>query len=154
METLGVIGLVDNIIQFVDFGSKLISKSVQLYQSSDGVLTEIITTETVTNHLIQLNSKLKNAANATGDKALETLCKSCSAVAAELLGALNKLKVHGKKERWKSMRKALRSLWSKEKIQEIEKRLASFREELNLHIAVDLRCGNMLMCGGSHSNEV
>ena len=82
METLAVIGLVGNIVQFVDFGSKLISKSVQLYQSSDGVLTENINTETATNHLIRLNSKLENAANAGGDKALETLCKSCSAVAA------------------------------------------------------------------------
>jgi len=54
----------------------------------------------------------------------------------------------GKKEEWESMRKALRSLWSKEKIQEIEKRLASFREELNLHIVVDLRCVNRLICGG------
>lgn len=90
METLAVIGLVGNIVQFVDFGSKLILKSVQLYQPGDGVLTVNIDTETATNHLIRLNSKLENAANATGDKALETLCKLCSAVATELLGALNK----------------------------------------------------------------
>jgi hypothetical protein len=148
MEALAVIGLVGNIVQFVDFGSKLISKSVQLYQSRDGVLTENINTETATNRLVRLSSKLENAANATGDKALESLCESCSAVAAELLGALDQLKMHGEKEKWKSMRKALRSLWSKEKIQEIEKRLASFREELNLHIIVDLRYVNRLMCGG------
>jgi hypothetical protein len=140
METLAVIGLVGNIVQFVNFGSKLISKSVQLYQSSDGVLTENINKETATTHLIRLNSRLENAANATGDKAIEALCKSCSAVAVELLGALDILKVHGENEKWKSMRKALRSLWSKEKIQDIEKRLASFREELNLHVVVNLRC--------------
>ena len=39
MEILAVIGLVGNIAQFVDFGSKLISKSIQ---SRDGVLTENI----------------------------------------------------------------------------------------------------------------
>jgi hypothetical protein len=37
------------------------------------------------------------------------------------------------------MRKALQNVWSKEEIQEAEKRLAGFREELNLHVAVDLR---------------
>lgn len=37
------------------------------------------------------------------------------------------------------MRKALRSVWSKEKTEGIEKRLAGFRDELNLHIVVDLR---------------
>jgi hypothetical protein len=145
MEALAVIGLVGNIVQFVDFGSKLISKSIQLYQSSDGVLTENINMETATNHLFRLNNKLENAANSTGDKALQALCKSCGTVADELLGALDKLKVHEEKKKWKSMRKALRSLWSKEKIQEIEKQLASFREELNLHIVVDLRCVKRLM---------
>jgi hypothetical protein len=145
METLAVIGLVGNIVQFVDFGSRLISKSIQLYQSGDGVLTENANTETAANHLIQLSNKLENAANTTSDKALHALCRSCGVVAVELLGALDKLKVQGKKGKWKSMRKALRSLWSKEKIQEIEKQLEGFREELNLHIVVDLRCVNRLM---------
>jgi hypothetical protein len=144
METLAVIGLIGNIVQFVDFSGKLISKSIQLYQSSDGVLTENINTETATNHLIRLNNKLENAANATGDKALHSLCKSCGVVAVELLRTLDKLKVEGEKKKWKSTRKALRSLWSKEKIQGIEKQLTSFREELNLHIVVDLRCVSRL----------
>jgi hypothetical protein len=52
--------------------------------------------------------------------------------------------VHGGKEKGKSIRKALRSLWSREKVQEIEKRLEYFREELNLYIVVDLRCVNRL----------
>src|SRR5579871_2386662 len=99
MEVLAVIGLVGNLFQLVNFCSRLISKSVQLYQDSDGVLTEDITTETATNDLILLNSKLENAANVTGDKALEDLCKSCSAVATELLAALDKLKVHQGKEK-------------------------------------------------------
>lgn len=145
METLAVISLVGNVVQFVDFSSKLISKSVQPYQTSDCVLTENINTEMATNHLILLNSKLENAASTIGDKALEVLCKSCSAVAVELLGTLDKLKVHGGKEKWKSMRQAVRSLWSEEKIQDIERRLASFREELNLHVIVDLRRVSRLM---------
>ena|SRR2546423_7114344 len=144
MEALTVVSLVGILIQFVDFGSTLISKSIQLCQYSDGVLAENVNTETATNDLILLNNKLEKAANATGDTALEALCKSCSAVAVELLGALDKLKVHGEKEKWKSMRKALRSVWSKEKIQGIEKQLASFREELNLHVIVGLRCVNKL----------
>ena len=53
--------------------------------------------EAATHRLIRLNSKLEKAAITTGDRALETLCKSCSAVGVELLGALDKLKVHGEK---------------------------------------------------------
>ena len=139
METLAAIGLVGNIVQFVDFSSKLISKTVQLYRSGDGTLTEITDAETATNHLVLLSNKLKSTANTTGDPALEDLCRSCNTVAVDFLGALDKLKVQGRQGKWRSMRKALQNVWSKEEIQEAEKRLASFREELNLHVAVDLR---------------
>jgi hypothetical protein len=74
MEPLVAIGLVGNIVQFVDFSSKLISKTAE-----------------------------------------------------------------GGKSKWKSFRKALRSVWSKEKVLEIERRLSTFRDEINLRIVVDLR---------------
>jgi hypothetical protein len=140
MEALAIIGLVGNIVQFVDFSGKLISKSTELYRSSEGALAENIDIEMATNHLVLLNSKLKDAAAATGDSALENLCKSCNTAAEKLLAALAKVKVNGQQQKWKSMRKALRSVWSKEEIGELERRLSKFREELNLHIVVDLRC--------------
>ncbi len=45
----------------------------------------------------------------TGDSALESPCKSCGTAADELLVALDKVKVNGKQDKWKSIRKALRS---------------------------------------------
>jgi hypothetical protein len=145
METLAIIGLVGNIIQFVDYSGKLISKSTELYRSSEGALAENIDTETATNHLVLLNSKLQNAATTTGDSALESLCKSCGTVADQLLAALDKVKVKGKQDKWKSIRKALQSVWSKKEIEELERRLARLKEELNLHIVVGLRYIRMLV---------
>ena len=139
MDTLAIIGLVGNIVQFIDFSGKLIAKSTELYRSSEGALAENIDAETATNHLVLLNNKLKDAATASSDDALKRLCKSCKSTANELLAALNKVKLNGKQDRWKSIRKALRSVWSKEKIYKLEGRLARFREELNLHVVVDLR---------------
>jgi molecular chaperone GrpE (heat shock protein) len=140
METLATIGLVGNIVQFVDFSGKLISKSSQLYRSGKGALAENVDTETAAKDLVLLNNKLKDAATITGDRALESLCESCNAVADELLAALDKVKVKGKQQKWKSIRKALRNVWSKEEIEELERRLAKFRELLNLHVVTDLRC--------------
>jgi urease accessory protein UreF len=145
METLAIIGIVGNIVQFVDFTGKLISKSTELYRSSEGALAENIDTKTATNHLVLLNSKLQNAATTAGDSALESLCKSCGTAADELLAALDKVKVKGKQDKWKSIRKALRSVWSKEEIEELERRLARLKEELNLHVVVGLRCVRMLI---------
>jgi hypothetical protein len=154
MDPLTIIGLVGNIVQLVDFSGKLISKSTELYQSSEGALAENIDTETVTNHLVLLNNKLKNAATTTGDSALERLCKSCGTAADELLAALDNVKVKGKQTKWKSMRKALRSVWSKEEIKELERRLARLREELNLHVTVDLRSVLVLLGIGYADNSL
>jgi hypothetical protein len=145
METLAVIGLVGNIVQFVDYSGKLISKSTELYRSSEGALAENIDTETATNHLVLLNSKLQNAAATTGDSTLESLCKSCGTAADQLLAALDKVKVKGKQDKWKSIRKALQSVWSKKEIEELERRLARLKEELNLHVVVGLRYIRMLV---------
>ena len=134
-----MIGLIANVFQFIDFGGKLIAKSTELYRSSEGALAENIDVETATNHLLLLNSKLKDAATTAGDNALKSLCESCKSTADELLAALNEVKVNGEQDRWKSIRKALRSVWSKEKICELEGRLARFREELKLHSIMDLR---------------
>lgn len=139
METIAAIGLVGNIVQFVDFSAKLISKSTQLYHSSRGALPENADIETVTRHLVQLSSKLNEPATSTNDGALESLCESCNIVAEQLLKALDKVKVNGQKTKWKSIRKALQIVWSKEEIGELERRLGRFREELNSHVVADLR---------------
>ncbi|CZR62563.1 uncharacterized protein PAC_12460 [Phialocephala subalpina] len=139
MEILATIGLVGNIIQFVDFSAKLISKSAQLYQSSKGALEENIDIETATNRLILLNNKIKDSATTAGDQSLESLCKSCSTVTIELLAALDKVKVRGKQQKRESISKALQTIYGKEKINKLERQLAEFRQELNLHLTVDLR---------------
>jgi hypothetical protein len=97
-------------------------------------------TETATNRLILLNDKLKDAVTCTSNRTLRDLCESCNTVARELLVALDKVKVRGEQRKWKSVRKALRSVWSKEDVEGLEQRLARFREELSLHVTVDLRC--------------
>jgi arginyl-tRNA synthetase len=153
MDALAIIGLVGNVVQFIDFGGKLIAKSTELYQSSEGALAENIDIETTINHLVLLTSKLKDTATTTSDDALRRLCESCKSTADELLTALKKCKVSGKQDRWKSIRKALRSVWSKEKILELEGRLARFKEELNLHIIVDLRCVDILP-GNNCANHI
>ena len=140
MEPLVAIGLVGNIVQFVDFTSKLITKTAEGYRSADGALVDNARLEAATNDLLALNDQIDcNATTGSTDPALLSLCSSCNDVAKELLAALSKLKAEGGKSKWKSFRKALRSVWSKEKVLEIERQLSNFRDEINLRIVVDLR---------------
>lgn len=139
MESLAVIGLIGNVVQFVDFSGKLISRSTELYHSLDGALAENVDIETTTKHLTVLSKKLKDDAITVGDGALQKLSLACQKAAIDLLAALDKVKVKNRQQRWESIRKALRSVWSKEEIKELEQRLAKFKEELSLHIIVQLR---------------
>jgi len=139
MEALAAIGLVGNIVQFVDFGGRLIAESIELCHSNDGALAENVDIETATKHLVVLIKKLKDDAIIAGDGALQNLSNLCRNAAIDLLVALDKVKVKNRQQRWSSIRKALRSVWSKEEIRELGQRLVKFKEELNLHVVVQLR---------------
>ena len=140
LDPLTAIVLVGNIVQFVDFGLKIFSKARQVHKSSTGTLPEEVDIERIAADLIELTTSLQAAESlALGDTALENLCVACNEVANELLTVLGKLNASGTPTKWKSVRKALRSIWSKEKMRELEKRLACFRAELTFRIVVDLR---------------
>jgi len=140
LEPLATIGLVSSIVQFVDFSSKILSNTKKFYRSADGTLEENNNAEHVTKRLVELSTSLQTSASSSnGSEALQKLCKECNEVAEELFEALEKLKVDGANGKWKCVRKALKSVCCKEKIDGIQNRLASFREEMNLHIVVDLR---------------
>ena len=96
MDTLAIVGLIGNVVQFIDFSGKLIANSTELYRSSKGALAQNIDAETAMNHLVLLNNKLKDAATIASDSALKRLCELCKSIADELLIALNKVKVNGK----------------------------------------------------------
>jgi hypothetical protein len=89
-----------------------------------------------------LNPKIKDRLelpSTAQEQALKDLCIGCDEVAPELIGGLEKLKVQGKKTKWKSMRQALKSVWSKDRIKAISNRLSNFRDQLNLSVLVSLR---------------
>ncbi|KAF9890136.1 hypothetical protein FE257_006297 [Aspergillus nanangensis] len=141
MEALAAIGLVGNILQFVDFSSKLVKDSRQLYQSQDGYLVEYADIEKVTADLKVLNAKVQDQnkpGGATGDDGLRDICRSCDQIADELLSSLNKIKVKDKRNKWQSIQVALRACLSKNEIKTLEDRLARFKQELNLRISVGL----------------
>jgi hypothetical protein len=61
------------------------------------------------------------------------------ATASELLDVIVGLSVQGTNTKCKSMRKAIKSLWGKENVQELEKRLKILMDEVNLHILIAVR---------------
>lgn len=138
MDPITAVSLVGTIVQLVGLSIKIVSKPTVLYRSGRGMLTENAQIETATEDLSKLNAQLKRS-TAAGDTELLVLCQACSDVADQLLAALAQVKVKGKGQKWQSLRKALRSIWSKEEIQQLEFRLASFRDQLNRRITIGMR---------------
>ncbi|KAI9679715.1 MAG: hypothetical protein M1822_007321 [Bathelium mastoideum] len=152
MEAIAALGIASNIIQFVDFSLKVVSKGNHIYRSNDGSLAEHNDLELVTNDLLILQKGIEqsltapslNDSDEDGDKkAMKALLLASDKSAKNLLQRLNMVKAQGRFRRWKSLRQALKSIWSKKEIEELSSRLSMFRDELQTRTIISLEYVNM-----------
>ena len=148
MDPLSGLSVASNIIQFIEFGTKIVSKSYKIYRSVDGTLEENSDLEVVTSDLLVLQSKLQHIPQSSQSQpilindtaAFKRLSDACADLAGKLLQKMNAVKAQGRFRKWKSLRQALKSVWSKDGIQEIAGRLQGYRDELSLRLLVTLKC--------------
>jgi len=111
MDPLTALSVATSVVSFVDFGSKLLSKSRKLYKSSNGVLSEHVDLQIIALDIATLAQGLrrklpehrplstpskKGSAAVDDDGALDDMCRRCVEIASELLVQLEKLKVEKK----------------------------------------------------------
>jgi hypothetical protein len=113
LDPFSALGVAGNIVQFVDFSSKLFSNSREAYRSPNGATVE--------------NEELMKAT-----RELQALCVSLASVAR----MEQNLKAEGPHKRWQSFRQAFRTVWNKEKIRAMENKIASYRNVLALQLMV------------------
>jgi hypothetical protein len=120
VDPLSALSIAASVIQLVDFSCEIVSRSKDLYKSTDRILKENARAETVPVRLKQMISKLQervgNNLNLVLSKEdevvqhnrLRDICKECSSASEELVSHLNKLKVPTGTEnrKWKSFRQA------------------------------------------------
>ncbi|CAN9449980.1 unnamed protein product [Alternaria alternata] len=147
LDPLTALGVVANVTQFVDLASKIFAKSHAIYNSANGSLVEYDDLGKVSEDISVLSTKLQESLTTTAassslttdEQALCDLCKGCIDVSQELTKALKKLTSQGKPGRFRSFRQALKSVWSKDDIDNLERRVRMYKEELNICIIVGLR---------------
>ncbi|KAE8448727.1 hypothetical protein EG329_008942 [Mollisiaceae sp. DMI_Dod_QoI] len=165
--------LAADIFQVIEFSAKIVSKGRELCRSPDGTLEENDGTGTVASRLQGMTQKLvtslrprpdppkKNrlheAANLSNeneevpkiskedDKLLRTICGNCIALSQTLLNYLGKLEVPTNDDgrKWKSFRQALKGVWSKGGVDDMARRLAEARKDLNAFVLIQDRDGVM-----------
>jgi hypothetical protein len=140
MDPLSALSIAAAVVQFVQFGCSLVSKAHQFHNSASGTLPEHIECETATARIVELTERIKSSTNKVGfgpqEKAIEAICLTCSDVSSELLARLHKLRLQpGIREwKWKSFRQALKTIWLKEDMNILEKRLLTCQRELDSHL--------------------
>ena len=147
MEPLAALSVAANVLQVVDFSARIVSKTSELYNSAHGQLVQHTDITTTTSDLHRLTLKLSESIApqnvptvlSEDDQALHVLCKGCIDVSQELQHGLNELRVTGFPSKWKSLRKALKTIWTKGHISELQSRLASYREQLDSRILVGIK---------------
>ena len=143
LDPLTAISLASAVVQFTDFGIKLVTGTIELYHSADGLsgersnLEKRITLVRKYAETIILSSKDNSDDDpaSENDKELGDLAAICKGIASELLSVLDDLKVKknaspGRK--WESFRKAVVALTphNKNKIEVLDKRLNFVKEEM------------------------
>jgi hypothetical protein len=142
MDPLTALSLAATIFQFLDFSTKILSDSKDLYKTANGVvLKSNENLDLVIAHLDKVKSKLytpNNVGQGNRDGELERtlhgLCKECQQLAEELLGHLRPLKQDGRSRRWRSLRQALKAVWTKGELDSLNRKLSILREEAQMRI--------------------
>lgn len=145
LDPFSALGLASNVVQFVDFGRKLVSGAVELYQATDGTSTANAELELIIQDLGEISAGLEpgslhQASGFTKDELkLQELAVSCKQLANEFLSLLESLKVQGPHKRWKSALQASRSAWKEKQIRSYMRRLDEFRSQLTVRLVAILR---------------
>lgn len=140
MDPVAALGLAGNIVQFIGFSCRVLQDTKNLYKSTTGASAENDVLEVIYRDFIDLDNAL-TAPSALGaiPASIRSLASMCKEVAAELLGILDKIRVREPRQKWKSLIQALRSVWKKEQIEELLKRIERLRNEIKYRLQLMLR---------------
>ena len=139
-ETLAAVGLVSNIVQFVDFGTKLLATSRALYHSTEGAMQENVDLEMITASIRSVSQGIVNGTLGIDEPELRNLAGTCTTLADELLAFLSRLKIDSTKNRQlEVIRKSFKSIRFGRTVRELNDRLCRVRDQVFVQLDYLLR---------------
>lgn len=138
MEAVAAVGLAGNIVQFVEFGCKLLSTSNQIRTSRQGLADDYTTIQIITTDLRELctalTTSITQSSLVTQDRHIAPLGAQCLQIAEQLLSAVARLKPKKGNSRWNCFRAALKTVWKHDEIDRMMLQLNGLRMELMLRM--------------------
>ena len=147
LDPLTAVSLASCVVQFTEFGIKLIERSIELYNSANGLNAERSNLELKTKHVRKLAEKIvafEHEGFHESNGRLINIAKSCDSIAKRLLSVLDDLKVKrlaGPGRKWESFRKAVADLTphNKKKIATLEADFRLMQEMIFSEIQIMMR---------------
>ncbi|KAI2622157.1 hypothetical protein GGS26DRAFT_249749 [Hypomontagnella submonticulosa] len=148
MEAIVAVGLASNVVQFVDFTTKLVVIANEL--RNDAASSENRDHQAIATHLEALAQSISDTTKAISqasttappeERALQPVADKCCELAKDLLNRLQKcgIKPGQNGSRFQRAKAAFKTLWNKKEIGEISNRLEFFRSELTIHYMTQIR---------------
>jgi hypothetical protein len=144
MDPLSAISLASAIIQFVDFGMKVVHDTKDIYRSATGVTIENDNIQFTIGKFQTISEVLKQTTRDSPsdslDESLLSLAKRCESLSNELLGLLKAVKAESPGLKRASVIAAFRAELKKGERNEVLARLQECRQQLEVHLSVAHRC--------------
>lgn len=155
-DPLSALGLAGNVVQFVQFISSIISKTQEIRRSTAGVSAGNFELKAVAENVSELSDRLSTPGSSIATRArtplhacgkteteeapIYRIASSCKSIANELLSTVEELEVaNGPHHKWRSFRQALKTVWKKDKISELQGRLDQLRSQMTIYIVSRIR---------------
>ena len=145
MDPLTALGVASNVIQIVDFSSRLLSRTQEIYRSQDGQLQDHVRLDDAATNLLELVTDLQNIKvpghrqQTVADRQLIRLRNECQEVAQELREQLDRARIQGGHRKWQSIYQAVKSVCSENKITVLRSKLDGIRKQLDTVLLVTLQ---------------
>jgi hypothetical protein len=145
MDPISALGLASNIIQVVDFSTRIIARGHELYRSADGRTKEHAVLDSATASLSELYDSLgalrvSGVGNWTAaDKQLVQLRKETKIAVRELRNALDEVALKIGHGNFQSIYQALKLIWNEAEINGLTTRLDSIRNQVDTVFLVSIR---------------
>jgi hypothetical protein len=145
MEPLSALAAACAVIQFVEFGSKLVGTGLEVYKSTSGAPEEVVEIEALAAHAEQLSQKLSSSGKtqilgtgAQDEAKLRELASRSEKLATEIVTILSTVRGQPHKT-WSAVRTAVQLKWNEGRIKNLQARLDSVKSEIGLQLLCMMR---------------
>jgi hypothetical protein len=142
LDPLSALSVAASVIQFLDFGCKIVGTSLDIHKSKGGATEHNLETAAIAADLQSLSNKLKDASDINSDgwseseKKMQDMAIRCHETAKLLCSTLRKLQKNEKSrfKSWDTLRVAIKSVHKRGEIEALQRRLDSMRSQLTIHL--------------------